>query len=68
MKPDPIPPSMDSIRLWSGVACPNEAARLGLADHIGLLKELEALRGTMEFEDEPSSFEAALRAEQEKES
>ena len=67
MKPDPIPPSMESIRLWSGVACPNEAARLGLADHIGLFKELEALRGTMEFEDEPSSFEAALRAEQEKE-
>jgi len=59
---------MESIRLWSGVACPNEAARLGLADHIGLLKELEALRGTMKFEDEPSSFEAALRAEQEKES
>jgi hypothetical protein len=58
---------MESIRLWSGVACPNEAARLGLADHVGLLKELEALRGTMEFEDEPSSFEAALRAEQEKE-
>jgi hypothetical protein len=45
-----------------------EAARLGLADHIGLLKELEALRGTMAFEDEPSSFEAVLRAEQEKES
>ena len=67
MKPDPIPPSMESISLWSGVACPNEAARLGLADHIGLLKELEALRGTMAFEDEPSSFEAALRAEQEKE-
>ena len=67
MKPDPIPPSMESISLWSGVACPNEAARLGLADHNGLLKELEALRGTMEFEDEPSSFEAALRAEQEKE-
>jgi hypothetical protein len=58
---------MEAIRLWSGVACPNEAARLGMADHIGLLKELEALRGTMEFEDEPSSFEAALRAEQEKE-
>jgi len=67
MKPDPIPPSMESISLWSGVACPNEAARLGLADHLGLLKELEALRGTMKFEDEPSSFEAALRAEQEKE-
>jgi hypothetical protein len=26
------------------------------------------LRGTLVFEDEPSSFEAALRAEQEKES
>jgi hypothetical protein len=59
---------MEAIRLWSGVECPNEAARLGLADHIGLLKELEALRSTMEFEDEPSSFEAALRAEREKES
>ena len=67
MKPDPIPPSMEAIQLWSGVECPNEAGRLGLADHIGLLKELEALRGTMAFEDEPSSFEAALRAEQEKE-
>lgn len=67
MKPDPIPPSMESIRLLSGVECPNEAARLGLADHLGLLKELEALRGTLAFEDEPSSFEAALRAEQEKE-
>jgi hypothetical protein len=59
---------MESIRLWSGVECPNEAARLGLADHLGLLMELEALRGTMEFEDEPSSFEATLRAEREKES
>ena len=47
MKPDPIPPSMESIRLWSGVECPNEAARLGLADHLGLLKELAALRGTL---------------------
>jgi hypothetical protein len=53
---------MEAIRLWSGVECPNEAARLGLADHIGLIKELEALRGTLVFEDEPSSFEAALRA------
>jgi hypothetical protein len=59
---------MEAIRLWSGVECPNETARLGLADHIALLKELEKLRGTLVFEDEPSSFEAALRAEQEKES
>ncbi|MFM8616357.1 MAG: hypothetical protein ACKOC9_16930 [Alphaproteobacteria bacterium] len=66
MKPDPIPPSMEAILLWSGVECPNEAARLGLTDHIGLLKELAALRGTIAFEDEPSSLEAALRAEQEK--
>jgi hypothetical protein len=28
----------------------------------GLIAALEALRGTMAFEDEPSSFDAALRA------
>ncbi|MEN9499558.1 MAG: hypothetical protein RIS83_1377 [Pseudomonadota bacterium] len=66
MKPDPHPLSMESIRQWSGIECPNEAARLGLNDHLWLLQELEALRGTMVFEDEPSSFEAALREEQEK--
>lgn len=56
---------MQSIRAWSGIECPNEAARLGLNDFPALLREFEALRGTMVFEDEPSAFEAALLAEKE---
>ena len=60
-EPDLVQPTMEAIRRWSGVALPNEAARLGLADYAALLAELEALRGSMVFEDEPSSFEAALR-------
>lgn len=50
-----------AIRRWSGVDCPNEAARHGLADFDFLIPALEKLRGTMVFEDEPSSFEQALR-------
>ena len=55
----------ESIRAWSGVECPNQAAQLGLNDFPGLMKELAALGPTMVFEDEPSSFEAALLAEKE---
>jgi hypothetical protein len=61
MEPSLVLPMMDMIRAWSGVTVPNAAARHGLADHLALIAELEALRGTMVFEDEPSSFEAALR-------
>jgi hypothetical protein len=61
MESDLIPPTMEAIRRWSGVALPNEAARHGLGDLAGLLAELEAIRAGMVFEDEPSSFEAALR-------
>ncbi|HYF08702.1 MAG TPA: hypothetical protein VD970_13845 [Acetobacteraceae bacterium] len=63
--PEPADTMMDAIRQWSGVGCPNAAARLGLDDFPGLMRELEALRGTLAFEDEPSSFEAALLAEKE---
>jgi hypothetical protein len=45
--------------------CPNEAGRRGLEDFAALMAEFEALRGTLVFEDEPSSFEAALREERE---
>jgi len=65
MPPDLSETLSQSIRAWSGVECPNEAAKLGLNDFPGLLKEFEELRGTMVFEDEPSSFEAALLAEKE---
>ena len=66
MPPDPAATMQDSIRDWSGVVCPNEAGRIGLDDFPALIKDLESLRGTMVFEDEPSSFEAALIAEREK--
>lgn len=65
MEPELVVPTMEAIRRWSGVSLPNAAARHGLADHVALIAELEALRGTMVFEDEPSSFEAALRDLQE---
>ena len=35
-------------------------ARRMAADLINTIRAFEALRGTMAFEDEPSSFEAAL--------
>lgn len=52
-------------RAWSGVECPNEAAEVGLSDFPGLIRELATLGATLVFEDEPSSFEAALQAEKE---
>jgi hypothetical protein len=61
MEPSLVLPMMEMIRTWSGVSVPNAAARHGLADHLALIAELEALRGSMVFEDVPSSFEAALR-------
>ena len=61
MEPELVVPTMEAIRRWSGIAVPNAAARHGLADHAALIAELEALRGTLVFEDEPSSFDAALR-------
>ncbi len=61
MEPELVPPTMEAIRRWSGVDCPNTAARQGLADMAGLIADMKKLRGTMVFEDEPSSFELALR-------
>ncbi len=51
-----------TIARWHGVGAPNEPARRMAADLAGIIAEFEALRGTLRFEDEPSSFEAALRA------
>ncbi len=48
------------IATWHGVSAPNDPARrlaLELADTIAVF---ERLRGTLVFEDEPASFEAAL--------
>ena len=49
-----------SIATWHGVQPPNEVALRMLGDLEKLIRDFEALRGTMRFEDEPASFEAAL--------
>lgn len=50
-----------TIETWHGVAAPNDPARRLAADLANTIRAFEALRGTMAFEDEPSSFEAALQ-------
>ena len=50
----------EQAKLWSGVAPPNAASEefaRGLAE---IAKGFERMRGQMAFEDEPTSFEAAL--------
>ena len=50
----------EQAKLWSGIAPPNAASEefaRGLAE---IAKGFERLRGQMAFEEEPSSFEAAL--------
>lgn len=51
----------DEAQLWSGISPPNAAAREMAAGLAEIIKGFEALRGTLQFEDEPSSFEAALQ-------
>jgi hypothetical protein len=49
-----------TIARWHSIAAPNDPARRMAADLISTIRAFEALRGTLVFEDEPSSFEAAL--------
>jgi hypothetical protein len=48
------------IATWHGITTPNDAARRLAADLASTIAAFEAVRGTLRFEDEPSSFEAAL--------
>jgi len=50
-----------AIAAWHGITPPNDAARRLAADLASTIAAFEAVRGTLRFEDEPSSFEAALR-------
>jgi hypothetical protein len=50
-----------AIAAWHGIAPPNDAARRLAADLASTIAAFEAVRGTLRFEDEPSSFEAALQ-------
>lgn len=55
------------VEHWSSVKVPNAQAR-EMADALdNVIKGFERLRGTLQFEDEPSSFEAALQATKDKE-
>ena len=48
------------IAAWHGIAPPNAAALRRVADLRRIIADFEAQRGRLQFEDEPSSFEAAL--------
>lgn len=53
------------IETWFGVVPPNDPARRLAAELADTIKAFEKLRGTLVFEDEPSSFELALQATKE---
>ena len=49
-----------TISRWHGISAPSEPARRMAAELITTIRAFEVLRGALAFEDEPSSFEAAL--------
>jgi hypothetical protein len=49
------------VAAWHGIKVPNDAAARMAADLESTIRAFEAVRGRMRFEDEPASFEAALR-------
>ncbi|HUB44789.1 MAG TPA: hypothetical protein VMB73_07380 [Acetobacteraceae bacterium] len=50
-----------TIARWHGIAAPNDPAQRMAADLAETIRAFEAQRGALAFEDEPASFEAALR-------
>jgi len=50
-----------TIAAWHGITPPNDPARRLAADLAATVAAFEEVRGTLRFEDEPSSFEAVLR-------
>jgi hypothetical protein len=58
---DPFEAEVEAtIARWHGIVAPNDPARRMAAELISTIRAFEALRGTLAFEDEPASFEAAL--------
>lgn len=55
----------EQAEAWSGVIPPNAVSEELAAGFASLMAGLSALRGQLAFEDEPSSFEAALQATKE---
>lgn len=54
------------VQAWSGVSLPNAAAAEMAEQLASVMRGFEELRGSLQFEDEPSSFEAALQATKER--
>jgi hypothetical protein len=54
-----------TIARWHGIEAPNEPAKRLAVELADTIAAFEALRGTLVFEDEPSSFDAALQATKE---
>jgi hypothetical protein len=50
----------EQIECWVGLSPPNTMADTFVEGFVGAIEGYEKLRGQLEFEDEPSSFEAAL--------
>ena len=56
-----------TILTWHGITAPNDPGRRLAAELADTIAAFERLRGTLVFEDEPASFEAALLATKETE-
>ena len=54
-----------TISRWHGITAPNPPAVRLAAELAQTIAAFEKLRGTLVFEDEPASFEAALQAAKE---
>ena len=53
------------VERWFGIVPPNDPGRRLAAELADTIRAFEKLRGTLVFEDEPSTFEAALQATKE---
>ena len=53
-------------KVWSGVAPPSAASRDFARGLVEAIRGFERARGQLVFEDEPSSFEAALKETKER--
>jgi hypothetical protein len=51
----------EQAKVWSGVAPPNSASSDFARGFVEVIRGFERARGQLVFEDEPSSFEAALQ-------
>jgi len=56
----------EQAKAWSGIGPPNATAHEWAQGFAAVIKGFEKLRGELKFEDEPSSFEAALQETKER--